>query len=65
MYGDDTVIMAETASDMQSALHQTEEYCRLWQLKVNNSKSKIVIFTRSVNETFLHFRKQNWKLGII
>ena len=41
LYADDTVILAETADDLQNAL-----YCDTWKLHINNSKTKIVIFAR-------------------
>ena len=44
LYADDTIIIAETAKDMQSVLQRIGDCCRLCQLKVSISKVKIVIF---------------------
>ena len=46
LYADDTVILAETADDLQNALTQYSWYCDRWKLSINNSKTKIVIFAR-------------------
>ena len=46
LYADDTVLMAESADDLQTALDNMAEYCKYWQLQVNTTKTKIVIFSR-------------------
>ena len=46
LYADDTVIMAESAADLQKQLDSVSEYCNIWRLKVNVEKSKIVGFFR-------------------
>ena len=43
LYADDTVILAETALDLQHSLDCLFEYSSLWKLNVNRSKTKIVI----------------------
>ena len=45
LYADDTVLLAESAVDLQTQLDNFYEYCRLWKLKVNIDKTKVVIFT--------------------
>ena len=47
LYADDSVIFAESPTDMQSTLDSFREYCDLWSLTVNASKTKIVIFSNS------------------
>ena len=47
LYADDTVILAETASDLQAALNAMLEYCNLWNLEVNATKTKVVVFCKS------------------
>ena len=44
LYADDTVLMAESADDLQSELNKFYEYCKIWRLKVNTEKTTIVIF---------------------
>ena len=46
LYADDTIILAESASDLQTALSSLNEYCIQWDLKVNISKTNVVIFSR-------------------
>ena len=44
---DDTVILSETADDLQLGLKAYEEYCTIWKLEVNIAKTKIIIFSKS------------------
>ena len=46
LYADDTIILAESAADLQTALSSLHEYCVHWDLKVNISKTNVVIFSR-------------------
>ena len=47
LYADDTVIMAENEHDMQMNLDLLNEYCICNKLKVNISKTKMMVFARS------------------
>lgn len=42
LYADDIVILSETKGGMLNDIFQT--YCKLWQLKVNVNKTKVIIF---------------------
>ena len=58
LYADDTVILAETALDLQHSLNCLYEYSSLWKLNVNRSKTKIVIFgsnTRSIRNEYIFY----------
>ena len=46
LYADDTIIMSESAGDLQTALNALHDYCQKWSLKVNIDKTKIIIFSR-------------------
>ena len=46
LYADDTVVMAESADQLNLALAAVSDYCRLWDLSVNTAKTKVVIFSR-------------------
>ena len=46
MYADDTVILAESPEQLQLALNKHCEYCRKWNLTVNPSKTKVMLFSR-------------------
>ena len=44
LYADDTVIVSGSDKDLQNALDDFNNYCQEWKLKVNISKTKVVIF---------------------
>ena len=52
LYADDTVIIAESAEDLQKSLTAYALYCETWKLLVNGSKTKIVIFSRGRLQNF-------------
>ena len=52
LYADDTIILAESAFELQCALNKLNEYCQLWHLNVNASKTKIVIFSAGVVQNY-------------
>ena len=38
--------MSETEADLQLALNSMYDYCQLWKLTVNTTKTKIIIFSK-------------------
>jgi hypothetical protein len=46
LYADDTVILAESADELQDALDALSAYCKRWDLTVNLSKTNVVIFSK-------------------
>ena len=46
LYADDTIILAESAKDLQNTLIAFENYCNQWKLSVNVDKTKSVIFSK-------------------
>ena len=46
LHADDTIILAASSDDLQRALRSLKSYCSTWDLAVNTSKTKIVIFSR-------------------
>ena len=46
MYADHTVLFSDNSYDLQKSLNFFQEYCTLWKLNMNISKTKIVIFGR-------------------
>ena len=46
LYAYDTIILAESSNDLQCALNSLKSYCSTWDLAVNTSKTKIVIFSK-------------------
>ena len=47
LYADDTVILAESADELQAALNAMFLYCKTWNLAVNPTKTKVVVFSKS------------------
>ena len=45
-YADDTVLLAESAEELQSELNYSYEYCEKWNLRVNTRKSKVMFFSK-------------------
>ena len=43
LYADDIVIFANNAEELQLGLNLRSDYCTRWKLKVNVSKTKILI----------------------
>lgn len=46
LYADDTVILSNSADGLQNSLNVYDEYCDIWKLTVNQSKSKVIIFSK-------------------
>ena len=44
LYADDTVILSDNKSNFQYALNIFSTYCKKWKLKINETKSNIMIF---------------------
>ncbi|XP_075163988.1 uncharacterized protein LOC142236632 [Haematobia irritans] len=58
LYADDIVLLAEEPSVLVTMINKLEEYCNKWNLVVNTSKSKIMIFRKggrvSQNNTWIY-----------
>ena len=46
LFADDMVLLGESPSDLQNKLDLLSEYCNLWSLEVNVSKTKIMVFRK-------------------
>ena len=55
LYADDTIILAESAPELQMALNGVCDYCTSWKLTVNTTKTKVVIFSRGKVRRFPTF----------
>ena len=64
LYADDTVIMADNETDLQNALNTYQQYCDIWKLTVNISKSKIVVFSKG-RQPLYNFVFNNQPLDIV
>ena len=60
MYADDTIILADSAENLQIALNALKSYCDTWKLEINCTKTKILVFSnRKANPN-----DYNFNLGI-
>ena len=46
LYADDIVFFSNTAEELQSSLDLLSDYCKRWKLKVNVSKTKVMVFRK-------------------
>ena len=46
LYADDLVLLSEIEKGLQFCLEQLNSYCSRWKLKINISKTKIIIFSK-------------------
>ncbi len=74
LYADDTVLLAESSSDLQILLNTFSDYCNQWKLKINIDKTKIMVFSKGkvsnnlkffINGRELEIVKQYKYLGVI
>lgn len=65
LYADDTVLFSDNSDDLQHALNIFEEYCNSWKLKINISKTKIVVFGRGKLKRNMHFTFQQHDIEIV
>ena len=64
MYADDIILMSNTARGLQSLLDCLDNWCRKWNMHINENKTKVVHFKEKENETnklsFQMWRKMYW-----
>lgn len=46
LYADDMVLFGKSVADLQKSINLLSEYCDLWGLEVNTSKTKVMVFRR-------------------
>ena len=47
LYADDLVLISENENGLQCCLNKLTEYCKNWNLSINEEKSKVIIFNKS------------------
>ena len=65
LYADDTIILSNTASGLQKLLHDLDSYCTRWRLRVNSSKTKVVVFGKRKAKTKSKFTYRNEELELV
>ena len=48
LYADDLAIMCESPSGLQNMLGYVEEFCQLYMMEVNTTKSEVVVFNSNL-----------------
>jgi hypothetical protein len=54
LYADDTVILFESANDLQTAISLNKNYCDNWKVTVNTSKAKVLVKGRRMQYSFTY-----------
>jgi hypothetical protein len=65
LYADDTILLAESAEDIQVQLNAFGEYCDNWKMKVNVNKTKIMVFGFGKLRQNLKFTYKNVDIEIV
>ena len=65
IYADDIVILSTSHAGLQNRLHQLEKYCDAWCLKVNNKKTKIIVFNKAGRKILENFKFQNYDIDCV
>merc|ERR1712030_160364 len=50
---------------LQKALNAVYEYCKMWKLQLNTSKTKIVIFSKGKVRKYPTFKYNNDTIGVV
>lgn len=65
LYADDTILVSESADDLNKALSALYTYCDDWKLAVNTTKTKVVIFSRGLVKKYPNFTFGNTILEVV
>ena len=65
LYADDTIILSNTVAGLQKSLDDLKNYCTEWKLRVNCSKTKVVIFEKRKARRQPKFLYNNEELEIV
>ena len=48
LYADDITLFSETGEGLQNGINILNAYCNRWKLRVNSSKTKVVVFRKEI-----------------
>jgi hypothetical protein len=51
LYADDLILLSESEKVLQSCLDNLNSYCNRWKLKINISKTKVIVFSKGKRKT--------------
>ena len=63
LYADDTIILSDSAENLQKSPDSFLKYCSDWKLQVNETKTKVVIFGERKTNSYL-FKLGNSSLDL-
>jgi hypothetical protein len=46
LYADDLILLSESEKGLQSCLDSLNSYCNRWKLKINVTKTKVIVFSK-------------------
>ena len=65
LYADDTVLLAESAEELQAALNAMFLYCKTWNLSVISTKTKVIVFEKSNYKKYYVFMYNGIALDVV
>ena len=65
LYADDTIILAESPHQLQYALNSVKKYCDANFLKINMTKTKVIVFSRGKIRILPEFFYGNEKIEVV
>ena len=65
LYADDIIILSESKENMQNSLDIFHSYCEMWNLQVNDNKTKVMIFSKRKVRQHIEFYLNGQKLEIV
>ena len=65
LYADDTAICAESVEDLQRALNAMSQYCDQWDLRIDASKTKVVVFSRGKIRNIPKFQYREHSIEVV
>ena len=65
MFADDIVLFSQSEIGLQNSLHVIEQYCKEWKLKLNTSKTKIMVFNNPSDVMKYRFMFNNSELEMV
>ena len=65
LYADDTIVLGELPTQLQSAPDTLFNYCETWKMHVNTAKTKVLVFSRGKIRKLPEFKFGPNKLTIV
>ena len=65
LYADDTLVLAESAIELQKALDSLHTYCNKWALNINIDKTKVIIFSKGRIRRFKSFKLGDNSIDVV